>query len=236
MWAEGDWSLWHRMRECSSLCRLVAPLDLKGRACYTIPAELMGEEVPKFDPSIGAWVGITWLQADSECQPWLSKHGEWKGPGFGCLLKPPASAPPEFWAAIAMHELGHWLAGWPVRLPQTASDRFRAEVAAYSARVEDAGRLATDAARYIVAHHYAWLRAMLHLQHRAMAGGCQFPLEFLMALEHLSALEDYRAVLWPELESRSPEESIIGILESPPPADFAWLWARDVVRIHSRKN
>lgn len=235
MWAEGDRSLWHRMRECSSLCRQVAPLDLKGCGCYAIPAELMGADVPQFSPSIGAWVGITWLQAATECQPWLTKCGEWKGPGFGCLLRAPESAPPAFWAAVALHELAHWLAGWPVRLPEASSDRFRAEVSARAGRIADAKQLGTDAARYIVGHDSVWLRALLHLHFRAAGTGSQLPLSFFMADGHLSALEDYRATLLPELASRRPMESIIGILETPAPTDFAALWARDVCRIHFSK-
>lgn len=79
-------------------------------------------------------------------------------------------------------------------------------------------------------HNADFIRAALHLHHRATRAGYDIPLTSVVhACEYeISPISRYAAVLQPELQATAPDTLILDLVATDPPAAFAKLWCDDV--------
>jgi hypothetical protein len=223
-------------RRAESLCRRVAPRDLAGVPVYVVPqsvaVELFGhaKECDGFTtPSLDLYV----------------RHAipAWRGRGpcmvvndIALVADVPDDLEPYF-LATAIHELAHILERAELHSvrsePEPARLTFEALVIARA--VAEPPTEATEAAEFLT-HDDRFIRAALHLCHRAARVGEPVPLPLVWnrrcyGMSHVRA---YQAALGDE-PRRLADAAIRDVLATPPPEPFARLWADDLDH-HSREE
>jgi hypothetical protein len=214
-----------------SLCRRIAPLDLGDVPLYIVPQSRL--PVGRFGKS--QCDGYTTGSLDLYCQRTIGSA--WRGRGACMVINDADVAGMEpldaelFFDVIAVHELAHIL-------ERSALYHDRAKVAPRQLRQEAAGiaRLvaadAPDAEKIVpfLGHGARFIRAALHLCHRAQAVGAWIAASrvFYGARYGLSHAAAYRKALGTE-PRRLANVRMHDILRSPAPKAFSRLWTADVV-------
>ncbi|HPM24196.1 MAG TPA: hypothetical protein PLP66_09845 [Phycisphaerae bacterium] len=225
--------------EAEALCRAVAP-ELAGRPLYVVLASDVYA-----DPGNGDGPdGCTMRHLDLMLRPTLERLGRWSGRGPAMVLDPrsiartaarrirPARrrvfAPAAL--GVAIHELAHVLTAEPDEAEPTA-EYVKAGRAMLTADA-DGTETPTNGPGAAVpwrGHEWAFIRAALHLTHRAAALGVDLtPRDVFDAEPHgLAPTGRYVAALGDEPD-RLAGCDFATIARTPPPAAFAELWLADV--------
>ncbi|MBM3984031.1 MAG: hypothetical protein FJ304_27950 [Planctomycetes bacterium] len=224
-------------RRAESLCRRVAPRDLAGVPVYVVPQsaalglfghakECDGFTVPSLDLYVRHAIGPAWRG---------------RGPcmvvnDIALVADVPEDLEPYF-LATAIHELAHILERPELYSgrsePEPARLTFEALVIARA--VAEPPTDVTEAAEFLT-HDERFIRAALHLCHRAARVGEPVPLSLVWnhrcyGMSHVRA---YRAALDDE-PRRMADARIRDVLATPPPEPFARLWADDLDH-HNREE
>jgi len=214
-----------------ALCRRIAPLDLGNVPLYIVPQSRL--PTSRFGKS--QCDGYTTGSLDLYCRKTIG--AAWRGRGPCMVLNDAELIGPNlldaelFFHITAVHELAHILERPALyhERPRTAPTAFGKEAANVARQV------AADAPAIVkvvpfLGHGLRFIRAALHLCHRAKAAGVEFGPSWICGGSGygLSHAVCYRKVLGDE-PRRLIDTRIIDILRSPPPKAFYRLWAADVV-------
>ncbi len=218
------------MARAVCLCRAVAPLDLAGAPLYIVrqsrlPEHLGGKAVcdgftcPRLDLYLREAIGPAW-QGRGPCMVINDTD-------FGRLDAPDAEC---HMLATVLHELAHILERPPV--DRAGEDMDEAKLIFESLCVGHAVSRETppdETAAPFQNHGLRFIRAALHLRHRAQAAGVLVTLSGCCAGRRygLSHLNLYRKALGDE-PARLAGLAIRDILRTPYPKAFRRLWAADV--------
>ena len=226
------------LARAEGLCRAVAPLDLGDEPLYIIaqsslPADRGGRSVA---------YGFTTPNLDLCLQDVIGPA--WRGRG-GCFVLGDAELAgldafdaEAYVTSVALHELAHILDRPPVDRGQEGGDPNRLlfeSLCIGRAVAQDPSPV--DEAASFEAHGLRFIRAALHLRHRAVALGALVPLYCYCAGSQygLSHPLRYREALGDE-PARLADRPIRDILAAPCPEAFSRLWAADVAHWHSHRS
>jgi hypothetical protein len=213
-------------RRAEALCRLVAPIDLAGLPLYLVPQSAIRGAFGDAEETYG--YTLNWL--DLILQDQLGSAWRGRGP---CIVANDIAMRQDLgndiestFLATVLHELAHVF---------ERDMRYGPALDASPARMQFEGlRLAqiisepvpeSDHARTIHQHDLRFIRALLHLRHRAerhgvrLAPGILFndgPAVYITPIEYRLALEDEPEQMF--------DASIRSILAAPPPSLFVRLW------------
>lgn len=225
-------------RRAESLCRWVAPRDLTGRPVYVVPQSAVAETLGLAD----ACDGYTTPSLDLYLRDAIGPAWRGRGP---CLvvndLVLTADVPEDlepYFLATAIHELAHILER-PCLFrdrPQAEPNRLTFEALVLARIVTETLPEAAQAAE-ILSHGDRFIRAALHLCHRAARVGEPIALPLVCAgwrygLSHAYA---YRAALGDE-PTRLADAAIRDVLATPPPEPFARLWVDDLSHLSPKET
>jgi len=237
--------------DCESLCRQCALIDFDGKPLYVV----LGSEIIG-DKNVERIGGCTTSLLDILARPSIESRGQWCGRGPALMINEKmmwqiaveqcgtTSLPvfPKFKSlclSVALHEAAH------LAVDGTARQDISPEAAEYvSTKTLRAFRVALtettatrEERRSDREHHDAkWIRAILHLHHRACATN-YWPL-LAMQLDVVADLELYGlSPVW-KFERAIGDEparliglSIAEILASEPPGEFSKLYTADTDRL-----
>jgi len=233
------------------VCRDIAHVDLRDRNLYLIWSLYLADES-------GCIHGLQYRSLDLVAQEYLTSIGAWEGRGPAILLNDESlakvvsrSTPPawddeqrrnrfeDLCTAIALHELAHvaddGFSRGPVPPPRIVAQHKECVMNCISA--EASAEDLDDAARKCewICHSDRWVRASLHIHHRAVKYG-HWPRVFFTphamannAQYGLSDILAYDGAIGDE-PSRRIDDSLTDILASEPPAAFTELFKSDEAR------
>jgi hypothetical protein len=214
-----------------TLCRRIAPLDLAGLPLYVVPLSRIKSILG--GPSVCD--GFTSHSLDLYLRHDIGSSWRGRGP---CMvindLQFGDEAPEDIERAvfaIVLHEFAHILErSWSFRDRSDAEPaRLAFEAIVLAAYVQDPPNEDMPERPGLQDHGERFIRAALHLRHRAEAAGvCIGPAlvcpNRLYGLSHANA---YRDALGDE-PVRLADARIRDVLASPPPEEFSRLWADDL--------
>jgi hypothetical protein len=225
--------------EAENLLRLIAPRDFDGAPIYIC---IRSEVTEDFDglPGCNAYTAVS---LDKLLQPILEYQGRWQGRGFATVVHEGrfrAShrhlAPwelEEVFMKWALHEVAHYFdIGRAMSFHEWGGPMLKA--------VASALRDPPPKKNPWSGHESSFIRAALHIHHRANAVGFTIRSADMSAAGEqygLAPIEQYAEVLGDE-PSRRIEESLFDIIDSKPPTEFEEFAARDFenAKVQHAKN
>jgi hypothetical protein len=204
-------------------------------------------DLPSSLAGTGCVCGLTSPFLDLVLKPMLERQGKWRGRGAGILISPRAIAslskkrPRESRVrhlslrilATALHELGHVLDPYFLDSVDDVQQASTENVAAYRVALEQfTPAKLLDGGFGLQYHGWQFLRACLHLGHRARTVGAAIEDIDVFAIHsyRLSPVYKYSTAIGDEPE-RLAESTFRQIWDTPPPKEFANLWRKDVLRL-----
>jgi hypothetical protein len=215
--------------KAEALCRRIAPLDLGDAPLYIVPQS----RVPANLGGKSVCDGFTAPSLDLYLKDVIGPG--WRGRG-GCIVVNDtdfggmdAADIETAVSAIALHELAHILERPALYRDRRGEDPLRVQLEALIVGQMIAEDTAT--AKPFDGHGAGFIRAALHLRHRADVAGMLIPLFYYCAGNHygLSHPSRYREALGDE-PARLAEASFKQILASPYPTAFWRLWTVDTAQ------
>lgn len=202
-----------------TLCREVADCDLEGHAVYIVEWSEISAVLPGLHkPTAMAWTSHV---LDETLEPWLTRQGRWRGPGFATIVHRDRCPTWRETLAACLHELAHWLSDnrSTNRAPANTQQRdaFMAALLRWCSAPEP-----TDQPPWL-SHEAPFVRASAHLAHRAssvMQSIRPAHLKFSQAYYGI-AEGNWMTALESELHATG---SIRGILANEPPPGFKKLY------------
>jgi hypothetical protein len=213
-----------------ALCQQTAPRDLAGVPLYVVPQSAL----PADRGTAEACHGYTTPSLDLYLRDVIGPA--WRGRGPCMVINDLAllgEAPDELetcFLATALHELAHILERPALYRERPNAEPARLMFEALLLAHVVAEPPSSEEARASLPHHgQRFIRAALHLRHRAEAAGVCIGAALVCpnrqyGLSHVNA---YRAALGDE-PIRLADARIRDVLASPPPQDFSRLWADDL--------
>jgi hypothetical protein len=212
-------------------CRVIASRDLGDTPVYIVPQSRLQADLA--GPS--RCEGYTTGSLDLYCREAIG--AEWRGRGACMVINDTdiGSMDPDdielYFQVVAIHELAHIL-----ERPALYHDRLPTDQAALQGEAADiAKRIAADALPVedvvpFLGHGARFIRAALHLCHRAQAAGVPVaPAQVCAGSNYgLSHATCYRDALGTEF-GWSAGDRMLNILRRPAPKAFSQLWTADVV-------
>lgn len=225
--------------EAEALCRAVAP-ELAGRPLYVVLASDVYPDAGNGDGPDGC----TMRHLDLMLRPTLERLGRWSGRGPAMVLDPRAIArnaerrirparrrafaPAAF--GVALHETAHVLTAEPGE-GEPSAEYLEAGRAMLTADADGTDKPTNGPGAAVPwrGHEWAFIRAAMHLAHRAAALGVDLtPRDVFDAEPHgLAPTCRYMAALGDEPD-RLAGCDFATIALTPPPVAFAELWLADV--------
>jgi hypothetical protein len=220
----------------SELCRLCAPEDLLDLAAYVVPFS----EARRFDERLRLGRSSGWYLTglDMMLRPWLRDRGEWRGRGFCCIWRDDEWPGDVAAAGIALHEFAHWLED-ELLMATVAEEIFDLALPGFGiaelpqkfavAEYDAQGEQSAAAACAWEKHGLRFIRAALHLHHRAQRLGIHIPLRLLnvAGLRYGLSPAGYYAIALGEEIRREAGAPLRPLLNTEPPAAAARLFALD---------
>lgn len=232
--------------EAESLCRTLAPVDLRGRNVYVAFKSEMGEAFQGDGCS-----GMTCKGMDLVVRPYIA--GRWRGRGAAMFIddvyhrrtstlrvlryRGTATKVRKVTRAevlcVVLHELSHIVDRDYIPTPDDAEPPATYLMRAtemVTQGIADADTTPEQDGRPPYTHHEArFVRACCHLSHRANAAGLPMPTLYDPDFYRLSSQFAYARALGDE-PARFAGASIQVVLDLPAPPAFDALWAADVRR------
>jgi hypothetical protein len=213
--------------KAAEVCRAAAGPDLADLPVYVLDA---GEAPDMFQPR-GCW-GYTAPWLSDAFRPFLESRQQWTGPGFATIIDIAKLPFPEAWKGyraveIALHELAHFLESMAVRKFMGIDELPIATAQIVQSCAETLDK--PPAAEPWSMHGAIFIRAALHLAHRARAAGFSISGSNMYIAGDcygLSELRHYVSALADELDERF-DERITQILPTTEPPEFARLFEAD---------
>ena len=204
----------HWTDKAEEVCRAGAGSDLAGVPVYIFAAA----DVPPELRPVGA-AGFTAPFLSDALRPWLESQGRWQGAGFATVIDA-AQLPADPWnlIAAAVHELAHYIE-YRALARSMGVDELPIATAALVASCREPLE-APAATKPWAMHDCSWIRAAIHLRHRAVKANHWFSFEGM----HVSGTRyglgcawHYAELLADELESTEP---ITAVLQTEAPREF----------------